>query len=830
MKLIKHILFLLFCFQVANGKLLAQAPKNFTASEIEQEIKKTRNGASVLYIAAHPDDENTRLISWLANEKCVRTAYLSLTRGDGGQNLIGSEQGPSLGVIRTQELLAARRIDGGEQFFTHAYDFGYSKTPEETFEKWGKEAILADVVYIIRHFKPDVIITRFATDGSGGHGHHTASALLAEEAFEAAADPLRFPEQLTEVTTWKPKRLLYNSAARFWNPNADMSGHLKVNVGEYNTQLGKSYGELAAESRSMHRSQGFGSAKQRGEQFEYFKIIKGDTGIKDIFSGVDLSLNRYATGKKFDGELKKLEEAWEDKNIKECNQILKKALDICFQENSDIPAYQRTKIYQLILQMNGIFLEAVSEGTATTAQGDSVKIKLSAINRNNATVVLESIDILLNGGVFPRCDKSMFGEKTETALLPNKSFNKTLPLYVCDAVNPSQLYWLESPIKGNKFTHRNNLKPQGLTSGFVCGFTLKINGNSFQFWEPLQYKWVDPDKGEQYRPHLITPPATINLSSKSLVFVNGESKKLKIQIKALKANIKGALQCGTSVYPFEIAKKGDYTDLEVMLDSKASKNEGSFPLILMVNDYQSTFNLGYEEIKYDHIPVQTLFPKAELKLQEAVIQKKLKRVGYISGAGDEVAACLNQIGYEVVTINDEMIKEGNLNEFSTIVMGVRAYNTNDLLSIYNKRLMAYVENGGNLIVQYNTNSFAGPFKGDIGPFPFKISRNRITQENAPIKLLEPNHPILNTPNKINEKDFENWVQERSIYEATEADQRYTSLIGMNDPNEKETRGSLITCAYGKGHYTYTGLVFFRQLPAGNTGAYRLFVNLIEQGN
>ncbi len=808
-----------------------QAPRNLNSSEIELEIKKLKTSGSVLYIAAHPDDENTRLISWLANDKCVRTGYLSLTRGDGGQNLIGSEQGTELGVIRSQELLAARRTDGGEQFFTRAFDFGYSKTPQETFEKWNREAILADVVYVIRHFKPDVIITRFSTDGSGGHGHHTASAMLAEEAFEAAANPKKFPEQLSTVSVWQAKRLLYNSAARFWNPNADMSGHIKVDVGTYNVLLGKSYGEIAAESRSMHRSQGFGSAKQRGELFEYFKPIKGDTtNLKDIFQGIDLSIRRFKTGKKLEDLLVELLEVWKQNDLDACNRLLKKAIVLCQSNDNDIPAYHREKLYRLLLHMYGIHLEATAENAGTTAAGDSLKIKVTALNRSNATIQLESIGVFLNGGKLPECKPGAYNENNKQVLSTNKPYQKVISFVTCKDAAASTLYWLEQPIKNNKFNHLPMLEPWGLSTNYSVIFDINIGGESYQFSEVLKYKWVDPDKGEQYRAHLIVPPVTLRLPS-SILMMNGQgSKKMKVLLQAQKNQVKGVLTCGEKSYPFEIAKKGEIQEMTILLSAKdADMQTGKVDLKLRVNDYQQVFNVGYEEIKYDHIPVQGLFPNASVKLVQTEIKRKVKKIGYLEGAGDEVAACLEQLGYEVVMITDERLKKGKLSEFPAIITGVRAFNTNENLTIYKSKLMDYVRNGGNLIVQYNTNSFAGPFKGEIGPYPFKISRNRVTNEQAMVNLLEPQHPVFNVPNKIKETDFEGWVQERSIYEAAEIDSNYKQLLIMGDTGEKPSTGSLITTKFGKGYYTYTGLVFFRQLPAGNAGAYKLFVNLIEQG-
>lgn len=830
MKLLKAFLSAVVFFSLL-GNLSGQAPRNLSASEIELEIKKLRTTGSVLYIAAHPDDENTRLISWLANEKCVRTGYLSLTRGDGGQNLIGSEQGIELGVIRSQELLAARRTDGGEQFFTRAFDFGYSKTPKETFEKWDREAILSDMVFVIRNFRPDIIITRFATDGSGGHGHHTASALLAEEAFEAAANPKRFPEQLSTVRPWQAKRLLYNSAARFWNPNADMSGHLKVDVGTYNVLLGKSYGEIAAESRSMHRSQGFGSAKQRGEIFEYFKPIKGDTAnLKDIFQGIDLSMRRLKSGKKLEDLLIELLQVWKQNDLDACNKLLKKAIGLCNSNDNDIPAYHREKLYRLLLHMYGIHLEATAEGAGTVAAGDSLKIKITALNRSNALVKLESIGVFLNGANLPACSPGAYNESKTQVLSTNKPFQNTIGFVTCSQAYPSTLYWLAQPVKDNKFVHLPSIEPWGLTTNYMVYFDINIGGESYQFPEILKYKWVDPDKGEQYRAHLIVPPVTLKLPSTVLILNGQTSKKMKVMLQAQKNNVSGTLHCGEKSYPFEIAKKNDFQEITIMLSAKdANEQTGELPLTLKVNGYQESKGIIYHEIRYDHIPVQGLFQVAAIKLVQTEIKKKLKKIGYIPGAGDQIPACLEQLGYEVVLIDDERLKKGKLSEFPTIITGVRAFNTNENLTLYKSKLMDYVRNGGNLIVQYNTNSFAGPFKGDIGPFPFKISRNRVTDEQAVVNIMEPQHPVLNVPNKIKEKDFDFWIQERSIYEATEIDSNYKQLFIMADAGEKPSTGSLITTKYGKGYFTYTGLVFFRQLPAGNAGAYKLFVNLIEQG-
>ncbi len=841
--------------------LLAQAPRSYTSSEILLQLKKLNTVGSVLYIAAHPDDENTRLIAYLANEKCLRTGYLSLTRGDGGQNLIGPEQGVELGVIRTQELLAARRIDGGEQFFTRAYDFGFSKSPEETLQKWNKDSILSDMVWVTRNFRPDIVITRFATDGSGGHGHHTTSAILAEEAFEAAGDPTRFPEQLKHVEVWKPRRLFWNVSTRFQNPNADMSPYIKLDVGGYNPLLGKSYGEIAAESRSMHKSQGFGSAKQRGEYFEFFKPIKGDTAnLKDIFEGIDFSWKRVKGGEKI-GKL--VDEAIRKFDINKPSLPSDMLYDIqlaVLNSNNKHITYKSNDCLKLIENVNGIFVEFIAD-KANYSTNDSANITINSIQRSHLKTSLAlSKGILGNTTVASSELKydSLYSFKTRVGFTDGDSrYNGT--------------YWLNKPIKTNLF----NIQYPELI-GFPELFEYpRINAIFFQqskdrlnthFSEHnLQYKWVDPEKGELYRPVVITPPVMINIENDLLTFTNNESKEVTITVRAGKDSVNGSIclqlpegwisedpsitiidsftdgrvatcyQFGS----FNLKKKGDEAKLttKVIPDIKNKNTKSTLKISAITGS--GIYTKGIKEIKYDHIPVQTLFPEAEVKLVKLDVVKKSKRIGYIPGAGDEVQACLSQLGYEVVTLTDDKLSSENLSTYDAIITGVRAYNTNEKLPSFKQKLMDYVAAGGNLIVQYNTNSWAGPLSSDIGPYKFKITRNRITDEEAKVNFLLPNHPVFNTPNKITEKDFEGWIQERSIYHAGDWDSNYVAPISMTDPYEmtvggispkgKPDNGALIIAKHGKGNFIYTGLVFFRQLPAGTPGAYRFMVNLIELG-
>ena len=855
-----NILVISFLFSLT---AIAQAPRSYTSSEILLQLKKLNTVGSVLYIAAHPDDENTRLIAYLANEKCLRTGYLSLTRGDGGQNLIGPEQGVELGVIRTQELLAARRIDGGEQFFTRAYDFGFSKSPEETLQKWNKDSVLSDMVWVIRNFRPDIIITRFATDGSGGHGHHTTSAILAEEAFDAAGDPTRFPEQLQYVEVWKPRRLFWNVSTRFQNPNADMSPYLKLDVGGYNPLLGKSYGEIAAESRSMHKSQGFGSAKQRGEYFEYFKPLKGDTtGLKDIFQGIDFSWQRHKGGKKIgdviNDVIKKYNPASPQSSVHGLISLNTTVEDFILgnQEIGKMVLFSELfdKIDELISNCSGLSTESLSKDFYVS-NGDSIRMSHYIINRSDINYRFLQGKNLFND--------SLRGQR----LLNNKLYSTATVEKIYKPFN--KIYWLEKPIKNNRFNTEIVGHPELTNFNHYGRFEITSENNTVLQIRPLQYKWVDPEKGELYRPVVITPPVMINVSEDVIVFdESGKQKILKVIVKAGKDNVNGVLkfsspdQLNTKAiieedkinpqfalakltsfnisplsYNFQLDKKGQEKEFVFYINSP---NQSTNQLIDLFSEVDGqTYTKGIKEIKYDHIPIQTLFPEAEVKLVKLDVVKKSKRIGYIPGAGDEVQACLSQLGYEVTTLTDDKLASENLSQYDAIITGVRAYNTNEKLPSYKQKLMDYVAAGGNLIVQYNTNSWAGPLSSDIGPYKFKITRNRITDEEAKVNFLLPNHPVFNSPNKISEKDFEGWIQERSIYHAGDWDSNYVAPISMTDPYEmtvggvspkgKPENGALIIAKHGKGNFVYTGLVFFRELPAGVPGAYRLMVNLIELG-
>lgn len=810
-----------------SSAIFSQTSPEWNSAEILQGLKKLKTVGSVLYVAAHPDDENTRLLAYLAKERNLRTGYLSLTRGDGGQNLIGNEQGEALGLIRTQELLAARRTDGAEQFFTRANDFGFSKNPEETLTIWDKEAVLADVVLTIRRFKPDVIICRFPTTGEGGHGHHTASAILSMEAFDLAADPTKFPEQLKEVQVWQAKRIFWNTF-NFGGNNTTAEDQLKLDVGAYNPLLGLNYGEVAANSRSMHKSQGFGSAKQRGENIEYFKLLKGEKASSDLFEGVNQHWSRIAGASKLTKQIQKCIDNFDpqhpEKSISNLTAIYKfiSSLDAI---DATVSHWKKQKLEEctdLLIQCAGLWMEATAK-EFSAVPGQELNLTAQIIARNSVEVHVKSIDFLEQKHAQ---SYSLFTNKIQSieqkVVLPaNTPYSEPYWLAKEHSVG---MYQVESQDLIGSPENRN---PLSVT------FYLQIGELSLSVDRPITFKATDPVKGEVYRPFEVLPPATINISNEVFVFHDQAPKEISFTIKANQDNFEGTLALpylqGWSLKvdntQVKLLKKGDEQTIKGILTPNGNGNDFQLKVSLTVGD--QSYDKSIRRIEYDHIPYQFILSEAKAQVVKVDLKLADKKIGYIPGAGDKVAESLTQLGYEVTILTDEMISKENLNQFSSIVTGIRAYNTNNRMPIYYDKLMDYVKQGGNLIVQYNTNNRIAPMEKKIGPYPFTITRERVTDDNAEVRFVQPNHPALNFPNKITDQDFENWIQERGIYFASDWDSSYQAILSMNDPNEKANEGSLIIGKYGKGNFVYTGLVFFRELPAGIPGAYRLFVNLLS---
>ncbi|WP_142783264.1 PIG-L family deacetylase [Changchengzhania lutea] len=810
----------------------AQQPTKPSASEIYESIQKLNFLGSVLYVAAHPDDENTRLISYMSNQMHARTAYLSLTRGDGGQNLIGSEIRELLGVIRTQELLAARRIDGGEQRFTRANDFGYSKHPDETLSIWNKDAVLSDVVLAIRQFKPDIIINRFDHRTSGStHGHHTSSAMLSVEAFDLANDAAAFPDLLKIADVWQPKRLFFNTSWWFYGSQenfekADKSNMLNFDIGAYYPLKGLSNNEVASIASSQHLSQGFGRLSQRGSQNEYIEFLKGASfdGGKDIFEGIDTSWNRVNGGEAI-GEI--LYDIQENFNFTQPSNHIPNLLDAYkLLQNIDHAHWriQKTKELKSIIEMcAGLYLEASAEAHLATP-GDQVNVNIEILNRSQSPIILESIKTT---------EGLTISKKIE--LTDNTKFAFEEVINISNNQSPTTPYWLTE--KGSLGMYKvNDLALIGLPETprmLTVDFNLLINKVPITITKPIINRFSKPEKGELYRPFEIIPEASARITEKVIIFENSSQRDISVIVTAGRDNLEGDVEVSHPkdwhIYPAKqkvsITHKGEAQTLIFTVIPPKTDSEGHISPVVNVNG--KTYTNELITINYEHIPTQTVLLPSESKIVRLNIQKRGENIGYIQGAGDVVPESLRQIGYNVRILNPEDITPENLSRLDAVVIGIRAYNTVDELKYKQDLLFDFVKQGGNMVVQYNT-SFR--LKVDaLAPFNLTLSRDRVTDENADVRFLNPEHPILNYPNKITQKDFEGWTQERGLYFPNEWAENFVAILSMNDKNETPKDGSLLVAKYGKGHYIYTGLSFFREFPEGISGAYRLFANMLSIG-
>ncbi|WP_257669435.1 PIG-L family deacetylase [Parapedobacter tibetensis] len=816
-------LFLLFISTLS----FAQTQRPYHAGEIKQAIKQLNTLGSVLYFAAHPDDENTRLIAWLAKEKLYRTGYLSLTRGDGGQNLIGTEQAEELGLIRTKELLAARRRDGGEQFFSRANDFGFSKTHDETFRFWGREDILADAVWVIRKFRPDVIITRFPSDERAGHGHHQASAILAIEAFKAAADPNSFPEQLTEVSVWRAKRLLWNTSS-FFQGSPPSSEHFIVNIGDYNPLLGQSYGEIAAESRSNHKSQGFGAARQRGNIIERFEVLQGDAPQQTLFDGIETSWKRIKGGENIQQSVASILEDFDmERPERSINGLIALLSAVEALDDEYWKIQKTTEIKNLILACGGIWFESYAPA-AKFAVGEQIPISTAFIVRRPDVSV--SVQNVWTKGT----ERSDTSKQTELEINEQYQHPST---YTASSI--TQPYWLRQPHGVGSFIVEKQ-EDIGLPENHdnpTTNIALNINGKEIAFERPIVFKYTHPVRGEVYEPLVIAPQVTANLSQKALIFNGEEPKSLEVVFISHAQEKVSA----TAVLRLPQGWKAEPQQLALDFLSKEEEIVSHFT-IYPPEDASLTDSLSVElqyasstesantirSISHEHIPHITWFPTAAARLSKVETGTSATRIGYLPGAGDLVPQALREIGLQVDMLGEQDVLSGNLSQYDAIVAGIRIYNINGRMRYMQPHLFKYVENGGTLLIQYNVSSRLGV--SELGPYPLTLTRSRVTDETAPVTIVNPNSRVLNYPNKITAADFDGWIQERGLYFVGDSDAQYDRPLRMGDPGESPNDGSLLIASYGKGNFVYTSLAFFRQLPAGVPGAYRLFVNLLAKPN
>ncbi|UAM98782.1 PIG-L family deacetylase [Polaribacter litorisediminis] len=825
----KKLLLFIGTFFLISISIFAQKPQKLSTNQIYEKIQKLNFLGTALYIAAHPDDENTRLIAYLANNVKARTGYLSLTRGDGGQNLIGPEIRELLGVIRTQELLAARNIDGGEQFFTRANDFGYSKHPDETLKIWNKEKVLSDVVWAIRTFKPDVIINRFNHETQGTtHGHHTSSAMLSVEAFELANDSTKYSAQLENTSLWQPKRLFFNTSSWFYNDETAFEiaskDFTKLDVGVYYPLKGLSNNELAAMASSQHLCQGFGRVTTRGTQTEYLKFLKGDTlqDTNDIFSGINTTWNRIEGGGEIGAILYDLEENFDFVNpSKHLSKLLVAYQKIQLLEDSHWRKIKEKQIKEIIEACAGLYLE-VSANSSSGTPNSKIDVNFEILNRSDVTMVLSSIESSMDEKVFIK-EATLFNNKKMT-------FKETINLKTDQFSDP---YWLREPAALGMYTVTDSLfigKPETPRPAKM-NFNLVMEGVPITITKNVVRRYAERDQGEIYEPFEILPLITTKLKNKVLIFSDETPKKVSVVVKAGANFISGTVrlqapenwQISPNEHTFNIEQKNDEDTVTFLVTAPENESVGKLKVVASANGKEYSKELI--EINYNHIPKQAVLLSSEAKVVRLNIEKVGDKIGYIKGAGDAVPESLRQIGYTVEEINPSEINENNLQKYDAIVLGIRAYNVVKELKFKQKFLLAYVKNGGNMIVQYNTNRGV-----DVkAPYGLKLSRDRVTDELSEVIILDETHELLNFPNKITQEDFNGWVQERGLYFPNYWSQEYTPLFSMKDKGETPKLGSLLMTKYGKGYYMYTGLSFFRELPAGVSGAYKLFANMLSVG-
>lgn len=829
-----RILVIAFTFFMVSAQ--AQAPKKWTASDIYEGIEKLQFLGSALYIAAHPDDENTTLIAYLANEVKAETAYLSLTRGDGGQNLIGTEIRELLGLIRTNELLGARSVDGGRQFFSRANDFGYSKHPDETLNIWDKDQVLSDVIWVIRQWKPDIIVNRFDHRTPGRtHGHHTTSAMLSVEAFDLANDPDVYPEQLKYVEPWQPRRAFFNTSWFFYGSQekfmeADKSTMASVDVGVFYPLRGKSNTEISALSRSMHKSQGFGRTGTRGATSEYLELVKGDMpkDKEDLFEGINTTWSRVEGGEAVGGLLSTIQEVFnfDDPAASIPNLLLAYKMMQTLPDSywKDVKSKELAAIIEASL---GLYLEAVADDYSASP-GETIELTLETIQRAGSEVVLKSFSYL----------PMELDTMTNLEMEQNQPYKFFKEIQLPDDLTYTNSYWLNKEATlGMYSVPEQTMRGKPATPrALQVQFDIEVEGVLFSYVKDVVFKRNDPVAGEVYRPFEVIPPVSSSVNSKVYVFANNQSQMVEVTVKAGKPDIAGTVQLG---YPegwrvmpesmdFELGIKGQEFKTTFELTPPAEQAEGY--IVPMVTVGGQSYTDESVIIQYDHIPTQTVYRDASAKVVKLDLKRSGERIAYIMGAGDEIPTSLKQIGYQVEVLADDEVTLENLKNYDALIIGIRAYNTNERMKFHQPTLMEYVREGGTMVVQYNTTRGLAMPSDELGPYPFKLSRDRVSVEEAEVRILAPDHPVLNFPNKITAKDFEGWVQERGLYFPNEWDENYTAILSSNDPDEPARDGGLLVAKYGEGHYIYSGYSWFRELPAGVAGAFRLFTNMISIGD
>lgn len=812
-------------------------------------LKRLNTSASAMMIGAHPDDEDTALLAYLARGENARTAYLSLTRGDGGQNIIGPELGEALGVIRTEELLQARKLDGAEQYFTRAYDYGFSKTLDEAKQKWDEKIILCDAVRAIRAFRPLVVIAQFNGTASDGHGQHQFAGYIAPIAVRAAADI----GQCTDAgPTWQVKKF-------YVRHRGQGDPRLRVNTGRYDPMLGRSYFEIAMEARSQHRSQEQGVLELKGEAFSAVNLTGSEAKESGIFDSLDTSVrgiaaNTVETSPRFDELAEKARQAaaraLEEYDIRDPRKIIpilveghQAAYDAEWSTRSPGPkgfmADKQREFLAALRLAAGIQFDAISD-RETVVPGESFSVAARVFYPPDPSITVKGIEIKAPAGwtVTP----------AEPAQPQTQQFRREVPNFGAvfnvkpspDA-RPTEPYWLGQPRHGDLFTWASGPERTLPLQAPEASAEVKavIGGKEFTFTQPVEYRYADDIRGELRRPLAVAPPASVSLDQELLIVARGAKelrKNLAVTVTnhssdAITGKVALSLPSGWTASAggadFTLAKKGESTTVQFSVRIPANPAVGTFRVTAAATIGNAAYSQTMRTLAYPHIQTHRIYSDAAAKANVIELKTAQARIGYIPGSGDRVPQAIAQMGLTAETIDERTLASGDLSQFDVIVVGIRAYQVRTDIVAHNKRLLNFANAGGTLIVQYQ---LPGYTQQNLAPYPAQQGP-RVSDELAKVTIVDPAHPLLTAPNKITDADFEGWVQERNLYNFSTMDAKYTGVLESHDANEAENRGGLVVADVGKGKYIYCSYSLFRQLPAGVPGAYRLLANMLaHSGN
>lgn len=811
----------LFAFPV-KSKAQVRPVYDYGAIGLGQLLKRLNNTKSVMHIGAHPDDEDSGLLAYLARGENARTAYLSLTRGDGGQNIIGNELGESLGVIRTEELLQARRLDGAEQFFTRAYDYGFSKTLAEAKSKWDEKIILCDAVKAIRTFRPLVVISRFSGTTADGHGQHQFAGYIAPLAVKAAADE----NQCRDAgAAWQVLKFYVGQGFR-----STAEPTLRVNTGAYDFLLGRSYFEIAMEGRSQHKTQEQGVLELRGERFSGLNLVESKVpkieNEKSVFDGIDVLLKTLSAAAS-DAAQQALRELDVGDPTKTA-PVLIKGLEAIRKANN---AQKEAEFAEAVRRAAGISIDVLAD-RETIAPEETTLISARIFLPNAENVKIKDINLQTPDGwqvsktAAPKEPTQGFFRRevaSETAF-----FNVQIPRNI----KPTAPFWLENERTGEMFdVSKESIEPFQKPLVY-CRVTFDINGTEINIKQPVEYRYADDIRGEIRRNLNVVPKISLSLDQNLLIVpqsAKAQTRRIVLSVANNSAspvsgearlNLPGEIKISPASANFNLKNRGEKTSIAFDLTIPAKFKIGDFELRAQVAANGETFTRTMNTIAYPHIQTHRFYTDAKTKISVLDLKTTPAKIGYITGSGDTVPEAIRQMGLPVELLNENDLTNGDLSKFDTIVVGIRAFQVRPDLISNNQRLLDYVRNGGNLIVQYQR-----PEYETLLPFPAKLGA-RVADENAKITILDAANPVFNFPNKITDRDFENWVQERNLYAFTTFDANYKPLLEAHDAGEVENKGGLIVAEIGKGKYIYCSYAFFRQLPAGVPGAYRLFANLL----